>query len=146
MQSFTPISSDDPIADVIEKAFGMSLSVEGGWGYSLQDALIIQSTDLPLKQLQHTLASMRTHLEMSMTQPAEHRYGGINLTEVSRETHTDHEKIVYRVTAILESEYADFINAYKEGYGTEAFDMEAHFDARKKATLEREVILYYKQI
>jgi hypothetical protein len=87
---------------------------------------------------------MRTHLEMSMTQTAEHRYGGINVSELHRETYTDLEKVVYHVTAIPESDYADFIDAYKKGYGTEEFDMEAHFKARKKATLSREVTVWYR--
>ncbi len=144
MEQFTPISSDDPIQAVIKQAFDMDLKVEGGWGYHQNDAIILHTHSLSSKQLQHTLASMRTHLEMSMTQTAEHRYGGINVSELHRETYTDLEKVTYHVTAILESDYADFINAYKEGYGTETFDIEAHFHAREEATLKREITIWYR--
>jgi hypothetical protein len=144
MKQFAPISSDDPIQAVIKQAFDMDLKVDGGWGYHQNNPIILYTNSLPSKQLQHTLASMRAHLEMSMTQTAEHRYGGINVSELHRETYADLEKVTYHVTAIPESDYAYFINAYKEGYGTEEFDMEAHFKARKKATLSREVTVWYR--
>ncbi len=142
---FEEISSDDPIAEVIKEAFDMDLEVSGGWGYTQENAIILLAKTAQLTQLQHTLASMRTHLEMSLTQPEHNRYGGINLNELSRITTDDprHEAVTYRVTALLASDYADFINAYKEGYGTESFDMEAHFLARKEATLTRDITVWF---
>ena len=145
MNTFSPIPSDDPIQEVIKQVFDMDLDVDGGWGYTQNDPIISHTKTIPTTQLQHTLASMRTHLEMSMTQPAEQRYGGINLTELSKETKNNTDKVTYRVTAMLESDYTDFIAAYKEGYGTETFDMEAHFKARKDATLERTIIVWFTQ-
>ena len=124
----------------------MDLDISGGWGYDMQQPIVLEEQTLPLEQLQHTLASMRVHLEMSMTLPQEQRYGGINLTELSRKTNhsTTLEAVTYQVAAILESDYAAFIAAYKEGYGTEAFDMEAHFHDREAATLKREVTVWYR--
>lgn len=142
---FEEISSDDPIAEVIKEAFDMDLEVSGGWGYRQENAIILPTKNRQLAQLQHTLASMRTHLEMSLTQPEHNRYGGINLNELSRIT-TDnprYEAVTYRVTAMLASDYADFINAYKKGYGTESFDMEARFQARKEATLTRDITVWF---
>ncbi len=145
MPTFPPLSANDPIREVIKQAFDMALPVEGGWGYTEEDALILHAdSSMPLKQLQHTLASMRTHLEMSMTRPEEERYGGINLTEECRETDTAYQKVTYRVTAMLESDYAAFIAAYKAGYGTEDFDMEAHFHARKEATYRRNITVWFQ--
>ena len=147
MNHFEPISSDDPIREVIKQAFDMDMEVDGGWGYSADTPIILHANSMPPKQLQHTLASMRTHLEMSMTLPPDKRYGGINLTELSRTAVQQHiEAVTYRVTAMPESDYADFIKIYKEKYGTEGFDMEAHFQDRKKATLARNVtVLFYRQ-
>ena len=142
--TFTQISSDDPIAEVIKRAFDMDLAVSGGWGYEAQQPIKLLDDTLPIPQLQHTLASMRTHLEMNLTQPAQKRYGGINLTEYSRDTKGDLEAVIYHITAIPELQYAAFIDAYKQGYGTEAFDMEAHFEARAKATLHREVTVWFR--
>ncbi len=46
-----------------------TLAVAGAWGYTQKLATIIESTDLPLTQLEHMLASMRTYIEMNMTLP-----------------------------------------------------------------------------
>lgn len=125
----------------------MDLDISGGWGYDMHQPIVLREQTLPHKQLQHTLASMRVQLEMSMTQPTTHRYGGINLSETGRESlkkhHILYEKVTYHVTAMKESDYSYFIDAYKKGYGTETFDIEAHFDARKKATLHRDIIVWF---
>ena len=146
-ERFERISSKDPIAEVIKSAFDMDLGVYGGWGYDADDALVlvdvIASTP-SLPQLQHTLASMRSHLEMSLTQPEGERYGGINLTEHTRERRENLEIVRYRIEAMLETDYADFIAAYKQGYGAEDFDMETHFAARKEATLRREIEMWFQ--
>ena len=142
--TFTQIPADDPIAKVIKRAFDMDLSVSGGWGYDAQQPIKLPAGSTSLSQLQHTLASMRTHLEMSLTQPAQKRYGGINLTESDRYTEENREAVTYQITAMPESQYAAFIDAYKQGYGTEAFDMEAHFKARAKATLHREITVWFQ--
>jgi len=42
-----------------------------------------------------------------------------------------------RGSPIKEDTYTSFINAYKEGLGTEGFDITEHFNQRKKATLTR---------
>ncbi len=143
---FKQISTHDPLKKIIKEAFDMDFDVSGGWGYDIQQPIVLNEQTLPVKQLQHTLASIRMHLEMSMTLPQEQRYAGINLTELSRKTDhsTTHEAVTYQVSAILESDYAAFIAAYKEGYGTEAFDIEGHFHDRETATLRREVTVWYR--
>ncbi len=143
--TFRQISSDDPIAEVIKRAFDMDLVVSGGWGYEAEQPIRVPADSTSVSQLQHTLASMRTHLEMSLTQPVQKRYGGINLTESNRYTEENLESVTYHVTAMPESQYATFIDAYKQGYGTEAFDMEAHFEARAKATLHREITVWFQR-
>jgi hypothetical protein len=146
MNRFEPISSDDPIRDVIKQAFDMDMVVDGGWGYSADMPIILHANSMPPKQLQHTLASMRAHLEMGMTLPPDKRYGGSNLPDLCRPAVQQHiEAVTYRVTAMPESDYADFIKIYKEKYGTEGFDMEAHFNARKEATLEREITVLFER-
>lgn len=143
--TFEEISSDDPISVVIKEAFDLDLEVAGGWGYTQEDAIRLPSPNDQNSQLQHTLASMRTHLEMNLTQPPENSYGGINLNEISRSLTDDGRFLIvtYKITAMLGSDYTAFITAYKEGYGTENFDMEAHFQARKEATLERSATVWF---
>jgi len=144
---FAHISDDDPIKELIKQGFDMSLDVSGGWGYTQQNPLVLHSSDIPKKQLQHTLATMRTHLEMSLTQKYENRYGGINLNELSREYHLQgdkkYEKVTYSATAMKEEDYAKFINEYKNGYGKEDFNMQAHFEARKIATVTLKIEMWF---
>jgi len=147
-EAFSKIPPTEPIKEVIRSAFDLAVEVSGGWGYSLEDAIqLMPPLAAPLPQLEYTLASIRTHIEMHMTLPEEKRYGGINLNEVSRITKSEGHKtfdiVSYDVSAMKETEYARFIDAYKEGYGREDFDMEAHFQARKEATLHRSITLYF---
>ena len=143
MSLFKQIPSDEPITEVIKAAFDTDLPVEGGWGYTrdLATAFTDNPQELPITQLEHMLASMRAYLEMNMILPKEERYGSINLNEKSREEIVEGEKlyhkVTYEITAMKEDTYAAFIDEYKEGYGKEGFDMEAHFQRRKEATLVR---------
>ncbi len=141
MVTFEQLKSDNDLKEVIKTAFDTDLSVSGAWGYTQELATIIESTEVPLSQLEHMLASMRTYIEMNMTLPKEERYGSINLNETHREQvkvgGLMYDKVTYEITSIKEETYTAFINEYKEGLGTEGFDITEHFNQRKKATLTR---------
>ncbi len=146
--TFPQLPATEALATLIYSAFELKLPVEGGWGYTIEAPLkLLAPLVTPLAQTEYTLASIRTQLEMHMTLPESDRYGGINLNEYSRAQQEIEGKtidiVTYKVSAIKESEYNQFIEAYKEGYGTPSFDMEAHFQARKEATLTREITLYF---
>jgi hypothetical protein len=85
---------------------------------------------------------------MNITQETENRYGGINANEKAREENKSDtgifHKVTYEITGIKEDLYNAFIKEYKEGYGKEAFDLNAHFQHRKEATLTRKVIHYFE--
>jgi len=144
MPTFPQIPSEEKIKDVIKAAFDADLPLKGGWGYNESLATVIESNpdNIPLAQLEHMIASMRTYMEMNMTQPKEIRYGSINLNEKRRESLEKDgkvfHKVIYEISAMKEETYAAFIEEYKEGYGKEGFDMEDHFKRRKEATLIRE--------
>ena len=148
---FEHIADDNPIAEVLHSAFDADLPVSGGWGYEKDTPTIIESSEeaLPIRQLEHMLASMRAYLEMNMTLEKDERYGSINLNELSRETIEEdgniYDKVRYEISAMKETVYADFIEEYKEGYGKEDFDLEGHFSRRKEATLTR-VMTYWFDI
>ena len=141
------ISAEDGISKIIKSAFDMDLDISGGWGYSRNDAIVINEVDDNIAQLQHTLCSIRTHLELNLTREAQDRYAGINLNEVSRENididGNHYEKVTYKIDAMLESEYAKFINEYKQGYGNDGFDLESHFRNRKEATESTSVAMLF---
>ena len=143
MQKFQKIKNDDSIKVVVKTAFDAEFDIDGGWGYTQDEATIINSTQMPLKELEHTIATMRAYLEMNMTLNEDERYGSINLNEIARETITINQKIYdkidYTISAMNEKLYAKFINEYKKGYGTKEFDLNKHFKDRKEATINRKV-------
>ncbi len=152
MSDFMQLPENEPIKEIVKAAFDAELDIEGGWGYDKNRPTRIRS--LPphtaLAQIQHMLASMRAYLEMHLTLPKEKRYGSINLNEIAREeTVLDGKKlhrVTYALSAMKESDYNRFIDEYKEGYGKEDFDLEAHFRARKEATLTREVVYWFETV
>lgn len=141
MIQFEQLQSDNDLKEVIKSAFDADLAISGAWGYTKELATTIESSAVPLKQLEHMLASMRTYIEMNMTLPEEARYGSINLNETSRVQESVgnlvYDKVTYEITAMKEDIYTAFINEYKEGLGKEDFDITAHFNERKKATITR---------
>ena len=148
MPIFTPLTHDENLREIIKTHFNVSLDIEGGWGYTKEEATVINDFHtIPAKQLEHTFASMRAYGEMSMTLPKEERYGSINVNELSREKVNFQDRIFdnvqYEVSAIKERDYAGFIDEYKEGYGNASFDMEDHFRRRKEATLKRTIAHWF---
>jgi hypothetical protein len=148
MIKFEQLQSDNDLKEVIKSAFDTDLALSGAWGYTQELATIIESTDVPLRQIEHMIASMRTYIEMNMTLPEEERYGSINLNETHRKQiqvgNLVYDKVNYEITAMKEKSYTAFINEYKEGLGTEGFDITEHFNQRKKATITRNEAYWFE--
>lgn len=148
MPTFTQLKSDNDLKQIIKAAFDADLDIEGSWGYTQESATVVLSSPAPLAQFEHMFASMRAYVEMNMTLSEDERYGSINLNEIKREQITTdnllYDKVIYEVSAMNEKLYASFIDAYKEGYGKDDFDMTDHFEKRKEATLKREVIHWFQ--
>jgi len=149
MTTFKPLQENTNIQELIKETFDADLPISGDWGYTQDSASIINALPqgMPILQLQHTITSIRAHLEMNITQEKENRYGGINANERSREViNSDSgifDKVTYEITAIKEDLYNAFIKEYKEGYDNESLDLNDHFERRKEATLTREVVHYF---
>lgn len=148
MSTFELPRNNDDLREIIKTAFDADLDISGDWGYTQKGATIIHTTNVPVAQFEHMFASMRAYIEMNMTLEPEDRYASINLNETDREVVTlnaiSYDKVSYQVTAMNEQVYNAFINAYKAGYGKEDFDMTAHFNQRKEATLTRTVIHWFQ--
>jgi len=145
---FEKLKADDNIRDIIKSAFDADLNIDGNWGYIQEEATVLKEINVSILQAQHTLISMRSYVEMNMTLAKEDRYGSINVIEKSREKieidNLIYHKILYSVSAMREDIYADFINEYKANYGKSDFDMGEHFDKRKEATINREVLYWFE--
>ncbi|MDM5272445.1 hypothetical protein PGH07_09660 [Sulfurovum sp. zt1-1] len=148
MKNFEKLTHEHNLKEIIKSAFDMDFPISGGWGYTLEEATVVNDLrDIPLTQFEHTFASMRAYGEMNMALPENQRYGSINVNERHREKvihdNKTYEKITYEISAMKESVYATLIDEYKEGYGKEGFDIEDHFQKRRESTLKREVIHWF---
>ena len=150
MPYFPPLSTEENLQDVIKSAFDSDIPISGSWGYTQESVTLITRLDIPINQFEHIFASMRAYIEMNMTRVKEERYGSINVNELSREDviidGQSFHKLNYEITAMKEDIYASFIKEYKENYGKERFDLTAHFNKRKEATLHREVTHWFKRV
>ena len=147
MQEFKEIEAEEDLQNFIQVAFNANFKVSGAWGYTKALSTIIeQGNEGSVAQLEFTLATMRAYLEMNMTLEEETRYGAINLSEISRESEDEYEKVIYEISAMKELEYKKFIAEYKENSEKPDFDMTEHFNRRKEATLKREVIYWFKVV
>lgn len=137
---FDKVPPVDDISGVLEDVFGIKLDINGGWGYDNKTALIINSLNVPLEQFYHMFASMRANVEMNLTLEEDDRFAGINVTlteqkefEIENKTY---DVVTFKITAIKEKLYADFIQEYKDNYGKKEFDLDAHFKRRSANTIE----------
>jgi len=150
MTTFKTLQENTNIRDLIKTTFDADLALAGGWGYTKETATVIEALPegMSLSQLEHMVTTIRAHLEMNITQEKEERYGAINANEREREESSSGEgifnTITYEVTGIKEERFNAFIKEYKEGYGKEDFDLNAHFKRRLEATLTREVVHYFE--
>ena len=149
MPHFKPLEDNLNIQKLIKETFDADLPVHGDWGYTSEKPTVIEALPqgMPLVQLQHTLGTIRAHLEMNITQEEEDRYAGINANEKSSEILSDSSitlnKVTYEITAIEEKRYHAFIKEYKAGYESKELDLNDHFKRRKEATVTREVTQYF---
>jgi hypothetical protein len=149
MPTFKHIENKQNIKESIQSLFDVDLDIEGAWGYSKEEATVIKSIEnkMPINQLQHMIITMRSHLEMNITQEENNRYGAINANETSRESleenHLKYDKVTYKITAMKEDLYKAFIKEYKAGYEN-GLDLTEHFKRRDEATLVREVVYYFE--
>ncbi len=150
MTTFKELQENSDIRELIKSTFDADLALAGGWGYTQETATVIEALPegMSLPQLEHMVTTIRAHLEMNITQEKEKRYGAINANERGREESRSDaavfNKITYEITGIKEERFNAFVKEYKEGYGQEDFDLNAHFKRREEATLSREVVHYFE--
>jgi hypothetical protein len=77
---------------------------------------------------------------MNLTQDEKNRYAGINVNQIEHKEfeieNKQYDLVTFKVTAIKEKDYNNFIQEYKDNYGKESFDLKEHFENRNKATIE----------
>ena len=144
---FKQIDLDNNIQTVIKEIFNVELSISGGWGYDSNSVTIIEKLNMPINQFTQMFATMRLNIEMNLTLEENERYTGINTTfEDSKKLEVNNEiydVFSFKVTAMKEKEYANFIKEYKDGYGKEEFDLSEHFKRRTQSTISRNIDCWF---
>ncbi|MEA2050232.1 MAG: hypothetical protein U9O56_05840 [Campylobacterota bacterium] len=137
----------DDIAGVIKDIFDIDLDISGGWGYDYNNPLVVNSLDITIDQFLHMFSTMRANIEMNLLLDDENRYGGINATFLEAKKlvldNNTFDVVTYKISAIKEKKYAEFIKEYKDGYGKKEFDITKHFENRQKYTISREVDYWF---
>jgi hypothetical protein len=143
---FKQIVLEEDLRSTIKRVFDLDLDIAGGFGYTKESATVLKKSDPQLHKIIFNLAHMRAYIEMNLMQEKSTRYGSINLIEKERKEEGDFLQITYEVSAMLESDYAKFIDEYKQNYEEEGFDLEDHFNRRKEATLKRNIEYWYQLV
>lgn len=141
---FDKLPAVDDIKGLISDIFGVDIDISGGWGYDNKTALVVHSQNVPSEQFAFMFASMRANIEMNLALEEEDRFGAINVNQEDFEIQSfeienkTYDIYTYKINAIKEKEYAEFIQEYKDNYGKNPdFDMDGHFKRREEATITR---------
>ena len=139
---FENLPAVDDISGLIKDIFAVELDISGGWGYNNTSALEVKNLDIPVEQFFQMFASMRANIEMNLTLEEDTRYGGINLSQLEHKTieleNKEYQVLTFKITAIREKEYNNFIQEYKDNFGKKEFDLDKHFKQRESSTIKIE--------
>lgn len=128
------------------KSLRGGLPIQGGWGYSKEDACVIQKDDplvdssLPFDGIgiEYVFVEKRIYEEMIIFQPEGGKYSGIrwNLQKQALVNDGDrsYDHLVFEVTAFRDADW-DALKAEFEGphgFGTPGFDEAAHENKRRE--------------
>lgn len=133
--------------DLIE-FFDVDLPIEGGWGYEMADAVIINkkhpsvNPNMPFYGVGHerTFAIHRLYIELIIMRPKDDRYAGIEwhkgMQRVVESDGRSFDHIQGKATALRASDW-DMLKERWEapnGYGSDGFDEQSHHQLHNKLT------------
>jgi hypothetical protein len=146
---FKELENVDNIKDIIKNLFNIDLDISGGWGYTKQNALILNSLDIPMEQFMNLFATLRANIEMNFALNQSERYGGVVLNLQSKDTIFEEGRVftlaTFKISAMNERVYADFIKEYKDNYGKKEFNLVDHFKRRKDQTIIRIIDYWFSR-
>lgn len=149
MQPLYPIKSKESPREILAadfKSLRGGLPIRGGWGYSQEDACIIDRND-PLVDpsvpfdgvgLEYLFVEKRIYEEMIIFRPAGEQFSGIewNLLEQStlHEGERVFDKLVFEITAFPDKNWEELKAEFEgaQGHGHPEFEPEAHEKKRQE--------------
>lgn len=155
------ISSKESPRDILAvdfKSMG-NIPIGGGWGYTLEDAVIIDKNDPSVTKgmpfdgvgLEYIFVEKRIYEELIINRPEYDRYSGIkwNLLGQAMTTHggKSYDVLTFEVTALPDRDWEELKAEWDgpNGHGSPGFDIDVHFKKHESRTV-RYVSEYYFDI
>ncbi len=115
------------------------MPIHGGWGYTKNEAVIIDKHDKIVPQylpfdgvnLEHIFIQYRTYLELITIRAEDDRFSGINFKLSKQELFEDddgkiYDKLIMHITAHRDKDYEELKEEWESGFSNKDFDYEAH--------------------
>jgi hypothetical protein len=138
---------------IILEDFNLDLPIKGGWGYSLEDACIIDKNDSSVSQaipfngvsIEYVFVEKRLYEEMVVFRTGDERFGGIRweLDEqrINQYDGKPYDRLIFNVTAYHESiwdQLTSRFDAIKKGESNETLDELEIYRLSKIQSFKRE--------
>lgn len=129
-----------------------NLPIRGGWGYSKEDACVIDKDDptvdpsIPFDGvgLEYIFVQYRTYEEMIVTRNDDERFSGIGFNLIKQSLLQDegrtYDKIDFEITAFTDADWEELREEYQgpNGHGSPNFDLEMHEKKRSEKMIKIE--------
>ena len=153
MHNIRPVKSKKSPRQVIAADFeprGSELPIKGGWGYSKDEACIIDKFDpavdpnVPFNGIgiEYIFVEKRIYEEMIICRPSGDEFAGIKWELIRQELITDkdkkYDKLLFEISAFPEKDWEELKAEYEgpNGYGNPNFDLEAHEKKRQQRMIK----------
>ncbi len=121
------------------------LPIQGGWGYSMIDAVVVDKNDpivnkvLPFNgvEVEYIFARYRTYLELITQRDKDDRFSGIDLKLNFQETHSGdngrkYDRLIMDITAFRDQDFNELKQDWENNFHKQDFDHEAHEKKREE--------------
>jgi hypothetical protein len=152
MMPFFQIATKEAPRDVLAadfKSLGAGLPISGGWGYTKEDACIVNKNDphadpsLPFDGIavERLFVEKRIYEEMIIFRPDGETFSGIHweLLEQNlvKEAGRSFDRLLFEITALLDNDWQALKAEFEgpNGHGSPDFDMLAHAKKRQEKTV-----------
>jgi hypothetical protein len=145
----TSVESPRQILFADFESLGGELPIRGGWGYSFEDAVIIDKNDPVVPKgmpfdgvgLEYIFVEKRIYEELIIFQPKNNRYAGITWDLLEQQLMTQNERpydvLSFEVRALPNKDWEELKAEWEgpNGYGSPGFDVDAHMKIRESRTV-----------
>ena len=141
------IATEKPVREVMFDIYHYlgELPISGGWGYTKEDALVIDMNDpivdknVPFNGigLEYTFAQHRTYLELITGREEGDRFSDIQFETIGQELiHGDngkkYDKLILNISALRNQDYKELKKSWENNVSNEEFDQDAHWKRDKQ--------------